>query len=278
MSRSGMRQPRGAIELPYTEVEPPADLAPLVDRFWLSTTLRGAPGRQHRVLPDGCADILVDVGRGTARLVGTMTRALEVPAVAAELIAVRFKPGTAAAIARCALGELTDRDAGLAELGLNEAALVDAIRAAGSPAARLAALARWLRAGLLRARPPDRLIARAVALLTATGAPRVDGVAETLGVTRQHLARAFRREVGVTPKELARIARMQRATAALGRGAEPAPLAAELGYFDQSHLAHDLRELVGLTAATVAVVRPAALTHLYALPVPFLQARARGAP
>ncbi|HEX8114570.1 MAG TPA: DUF6597 domain-containing transcriptional factor, partial [Kofleriaceae bacterium] len=66
-----------AHELPYTEIAPPGDLAPYVDRLWLRTTLR-APARVHRVLPDGCADVIVDAGRGAAELVGPMTRAIEV--------------------------------------------------------------------------------------------------------------------------------------------------------------------------------------------------------
>jgi AraC-like DNA-binding protein len=84
-----------------------------------------------------------------------------------------------------------------------------------------------------------------------------------VGVTRQYLARAFRREVGITPKQLARIARMQRAAAALRRGVDLARLAAELGYFDQSHLTHELRDLAGITPAAVAAERPIALSHLF---------------
>ncbi|HEY6175079.1 MAG TPA: helix-turn-helix transcriptional regulator, partial [Kofleriaceae bacterium] len=112
------------------------------------------------------------------------------------------------------------------------------------------------------AAPPDPMIARAVALLS-TAETRVDDVADSLGVTRQHLARSFRREVGITPKQLARIARMQRAAAALRRGGDLAQLAAELGYFDQSHLSHELRDLVGLTPAAVAAEQPIALSHLF---------------
>jgi len=106
------------VELPYTEIAPPADLAPYVDRLWLRTTVRGEPGRVHRVLPDGCVDVIVHADRGSAELVGTMTRALEVADGPAQMVAVRFNPGTAAAVARCSLAELTDREADVAELGI----------------------------------------------------------------------------------------------------------------------------------------------------------------
>jgi len=273
--------PRAPGELPYTEIAPPADLAPYVDRLWLWTRVRGEPGRIHRVLPDGCADVIVDLARGEAELVGTMTRAAEVPAVPGARVAVRFKPGTAAAVAGCSLAELTDRSVGLAELGLAgdlAGRIADAGQRAALPRlaaniplgatdhARLAALVGWLRGRLAGAQPPDPLTARAVALLS-TGEARVDGVADRLGVTRQYLARRFRTEVGLTPKQLARIARMQRVAIAIGqrRAAPPdlARLAAELGYFDQSHLTHDLRDLAGLTPTAVAAERPIALSHLF---------------
>lgn len=263
-------------QIPYTEIAPPADLAPYVDRLWLRTTGRGEAGRVHRVLPDGCVDVIVHTDRGAAELVGTMTRAAEVPAGPAELVAVRFKPGTATAIAGCALAELTDRTLDVAELGIADRLVDQVCHAASRPGAhalparvplpaiahaRAAALVAWLRARLAGAAPPDPRVAGAVARLSA-GA-RVDAVAAELGVSRQYLARRFRDEVGIAPKQLARIARMQRAAAALRRGGDLARLAAELGYFDQSHLSHDLRELAGLTPAAVAVERPIALAHLF---------------
>jgi AraC-like DNA-binding protein len=293
--------PPAPVELPYTEIAPPVDLAPYVDRLWLRTALR-APERVHRVLPDGCADVIVDAARGTAALIGPMTRALEIAGDPAEQVAVRFKPGTAAALTRCGLAELTDASVELAALGIADG-LADRVAGAtvGAGAlrlpariplsaishARLTELVGWLRRRLADAPPPDPRIARAVALLSSAarqgaapagrgaappvgsiGEIRVDDVADTLGMTRQHLARGFRREVGITPKQLARIARMQRAAAALRRGGDLARLAAELGYFDQSHLSRELRELAGVTPAALAAERPIALSHLFGAPEP----------
>jgi AraC-like DNA-binding protein len=256
---------RPGVDIPYTEIAPPADLAPYVDRLWLRTT--GGGGGVERVLPDGCVDVIVHVERGAAELVGTMTHAHEVVSGPAELVAVRFKPGTAAALTRCALAELTDRSEDLAALGLDggrarrrAAGLIDRVRDAGHPQARAAALVGWLRERLAGAERPDPRIARAVARLAA-GA-RVDDVAGELGVSRQYLARGFRDEVGLTPKQLARIARMQRAAARI-RSGDLARLAVELGYFDQAHLTNELRALVGVTPAALAAEPPIALAHLF---------------
>ena len=56
---------------------------------------------------------------------------------------------------------------------------------------------------------------------------------------------------------------MQRAVTAIGRGGELARVAVELGYFDQAHLANDLRALAGITPAAIAAERPIALSHLF---------------
>ncbi|HEU4731408.1 MAG TPA: DUF6597 domain-containing transcriptional factor [Kofleriaceae bacterium] len=250
--------------VPYTEIAPPSDLAPYVDRLWLRTTVGRQPGELHRVLPDGCVDIIVHADRGAAELVGTMTRALAVPDAAAELVAVRFRPGAAAAIARGPLTELTDRHADLAELG-HAGALADQVSEAATARARIAALVAWLRRRLAGAALPDPMVARAVDRLSA--GERVDQVAGALGVTRQYLARRFQREVGISPKQLARIARMQRAAAAIGRAGQAADLAriaAELGYFDQAHLSNELHALIGITPGALAREPPVVLSHLFA--------------
>jgi Helix-turn-helix domain len=61
---------------------------------------------------------------------------------------------------------------------------------------------------------------------------------------RRHLAARFERDVGVSPKQAARLIRFEAARRRLG--AVPlARLAAEHGYADQAHLAREFRALAG---------------------------------
>jgi AraC-like DNA-binding protein len=80
-------------------------------------------------------------------------------------------------------------------------------------------------------------------------APRVSAVADALGLTRRRLERDFHREIGLSPGEVARTARLQRSLVGLARGEPPAVAAATGGYADQSHLTRTMRDLVGLTPA-----------------------------
>src|SRR6185312_13655953 len=85
---------------------PSAALAPYVEAFWTIDAPMGAP--PHRVLPDGCMDLLFDASG--ARVVGAMTRAVVVPPLdrGALLFGVRFHPGEAAPLLGLAAREVRD--------------------------------------------------------------------------------------------------------------------------------------------------------------------------
>ncbi|WP_233438514.1 AraC family transcriptional regulator [Actinokineospora spheciospongiae] len=74
-------------------------------------------------------------------------------------------------------------------------------------------------------------------------------VADEIGWTRQHLSTRFREQVGLTPKAVARIARLHRAVTLLNHpSALPlAEVAHRCGYTDQPHLNRDFRALTGCT-------------------------------
>lgn len=241
----------------YRELLPHPALRPFVDRLWLRAPDAAHQGRNAappaalaaRILPDGCIDILVDVASGEGRVVGTMTRAAVFAVDGAQsLAAVRFKPGAASGFLRVPASELTDRVVPATELGSRW--LLERRAGPGEPCVVLGELERQLLARL-GAVPVLPLAAREGARrLFAPRAPSVEELARELGQSRQQLARTFRRELGVSPKELARIARLQRAIDRLQRLPQ-LPLAAaalDLGYYDQAHMARDLRALAGITA------------------------------
>lgn len=260
----------------YRELCPEPALQPQVDRLWLraATHDRQPPLGPHVILPDGCIDLIVRLapreGRASVRVVGAMTSAARVPDdPGASLVAVRFRPGGAAALLGVPAHELTDLAVAGAELPALataelargcEAALEaldrgDAPRSALAPA--LAALGTWLRRRAAGAECPDRQIAYAVRRLFAADAPRTEDLARALGWSRQHLRRRLVPVVGLAPKALGRIARLQRAVAHLQRHPtrDLARAALELGYFDQAHLARELRLLAELSATEVRAAR-----------------------
>ena len=81
------------------------------------------------------------------------------------------------------------------------------------------------------------------------GAVRVEALARDLGVSARYLNALFQRQVGVSAKSLVRILRFERALDVLDRigPRDLVQLAHDCGYYDQSHLNRDFRELAGLT-------------------------------
>src|ERR1051326_8151407 len=78
----------------YREITPPLRLAGTIECFWTMQQLGGH--ELHRVLPDGCADILFtrDGERAAIEVVGPMTRYRDFPQPEGRLlVGVRFHPG-----------------------------------------------------------------------------------------------------------------------------------------------------------------------------------------
>jgi hypothetical protein len=98
----------------YAEVAPSPALAPWVECYWSARGV-ASPGLPNRVLPDGCADVIVDLGGAPrAFAVGPMRTASVVAMTGAvDLFGVRFHPGAGAALLGTPLDALCDRDAAL---------------------------------------------------------------------------------------------------------------------------------------------------------------------
>ncbi|HEY5146768.1 MAG TPA: helix-turn-helix domain-containing protein [Polyangiaceae bacterium] len=241
----------------YREYAPAPALRAHVACYW---SLEAADSSGHRVLPDGCMDLLFDMsGCGGASLVGAMTTAIVTPPAArVTLFGVRFLPGEAFAFTEVPAREVLDVAVPLTEIwGRRAGGLAERVVALTDMAARV----RCLDQALLAARPraADARVRRAVQTLLRAPAPvGVAALASEAGVSERHLERAFVERVGMGPKRLGRIARLQRL---LGRiawcpaddEARPwATIASEFGFADQAHLAREVKALSGLTPTALA--------------------------
>ena len=80
------------------------------------------------------------------------------------------------------------------------------------------------------------------------GRDRVEALAAAIGWSRHHLTECFRHELGVTPKTLSRIARLEHACALLRSGPRDlAGVAITAGYHDQAHMNHEWQAIAGCT-------------------------------
>lgn len=83
-------------------------------------------------------------------------------------------------------------------------------------------------------------------LVDSGGRVTVGRLAGEIGWSARHLTNRFRAEIGLRPKEAARVARFDQARRQLYAGVPLSDVAARAGYFDQAHLNREFRALAGV--------------------------------
>jgi AraC-like DNA-binding protein len=207
---------------------------------WTRTVRPGAT--THRVLPDGCLDLiwlgerLIVAGPATAAFVD------ESPP-GTSYVGLRFPPGAGPAVLGVPAHELRDRNVPLDALWPGTTVRRLAARIAGAPdrVHAVEAVAAGRRADGYIADPAMR----AVAALLADGRP-VAAIADEVGLSERQLHRRSLTAFGYGPKTLGRVLRLGRALELARAGTPFAAVAATTGYADQAHLARDVRELAGV--------------------------------
>lgn len=93
----------------------------------------------------------------------------------------------------------------------------------------------------------DPRLQPALELLARDAVPDMASVARRCALSREHFHRLFRAELGLTPGQYARLAKIVRAKSLLGHGHSPASVAAECGFVDQAHFSRWFRRCFGVT-------------------------------
>ncbi len=168
-----------------------------------------------------------------------------------EVIGVRFHEGGAYPFLGVPLNELRNEITFLA--ALPRAALLDLqgrLQEAESLPTRIALLEEWLLGRLLLGKERHGIIPASLTLLReAKDHLPIPELAQKVAVSQRQLERLYQRQVGMSPKQYVRLLRVEAARLALKRmnGQTTTTLAAELGYFDQSHFIRDFSGVIGLT-------------------------------
>lgn len=268
-------------------LRPSGPLHAYVDRLWYSQ--RGPlPHVRERFLPTGSADIVVPLLQDhliryesehdtqARRLRGAIVQGpfdrfgVRGTEGSSAVVGVHFKPGGAAAFLGGALPALRNRTELLEDLwGTWARDLRERLQAAASPQQVLQRLQDELLQRLRTAAVPDPLAAFAIAAFRRDPAgARVEPVQRASGCTPAQFIRRFEQAVGLTPKRFARVQRLGLLLPQLARCGprDWAQIAAGAGYYDQSHLIHEFRQLAGLTPAAYAPVQADHPTHVALAP------------
>jgi AraC-like DNA-binding protein len=167
---------------------------------------------------------------------------------ASNCLQINFTPSGARRFFRLPMTELTGRMVTLDEvLGAEGTALRDKLGNAPDWQRRFDIAEAFVLRKLAGAEQPSPEVGWAYEKIAASGGrAKVASVAQNIGWSRKHLARRFTAEIGLGPKTVSRIVRLNRAIAAARDGDGGwAGIAADCGYADQAHLVREFRELAG---------------------------------
>jgi AraC-like DNA-binding protein len=245
--------------LTYREHRPPRDLLPWVAAYWriVGVVSTGA-NILHRVLPDGCADLLFDLqvardsGGQQGLLVGPMLAAHSFQlSGTVDVVGVRFRPGGASQFCGASMQSLRDDTAPLSDLPalrrFNVAQLAE-LPDSSSPFRELTAS---LRRRLLDLGSPDLVVGAVLGQLAGwqfDRIPTVSAVVRSMGISERALERRFSAQVGLTPVQFRRLSRFRAALQRYASGCTNWSAIAHLtGYSDQSHLVREFHAWSGLT-------------------------------
>jgi len=247
----------------YREVLPVDALRPYVKCLWvLQGEFVSLDASPDRILPDGSAEIVIHraapmIAHGlnveprtqsTVMIVGQLSRHILLqPTGDVDIVGVRFTPNGLYKLLGIPASELTDRSI---EVTQYRAAFArDLIAAAHAPGDCIARLQHVLLNRLPRkGESRDFVFAAIDRILKSNGALPIGDLCRELAISGRQLERRFDREVGLRPKQFARVIRFSSVArhAHLAGATSGARLAHAFGFADQAHLIREFRHFAGI--------------------------------
>lgn len=254
----------------FRTFRPSPPLAEHVACLWYAVLPAPSPDVTERVLPNGAMQVVISLRDRPIRVFDRHDPSRHVAAPAAlvtgpadefsiisaadtsSTIGVAFKPGGAAPFIGVPPVHLYERDVDLPTLwGRTLAEEVrERVLGGATPQAMVAVLDEVLRRRRREHEVTHPAVTWAVRALRRVREPLTVGdVVDRVGMSHRRFIALFHDTVGLTPKRFSRLQRFQAVLRGAASGAERtwADLAADCGYSDQAHLAHDFRAFSGLT-------------------------------
>ncbi|MBW0177883.1 helix-turn-helix transcriptional regulator [Sediminibacterium sp.] len=250
----------------YQTYLPQEDLAAFIKCYWTLSAPASSTEERQRIVPDGCMEMIFHAGdlyrqylpdatyimQPRCFVFGQITQPLEIAATGqTKIFAVRFHPEGFLPFINMLIREMDNKAISLERLfGDKAAAFGEAVCTAKEVEEQISLVENFLLQQLQNQETSDRIAASSVqTLLALKGQLSVDELAGQLQVHRRQLERKFATVIGLSPKQLAKIIRLQATLKMMGEGQYDnlTELAYENGYFDQAHFIKDFKEFTGVT-------------------------------
>lgn len=250
----------------YKVFTPSTELQPFIKCFWsLEGEKQEEPVRQ-RVVPDGCMEMIFHYGdhyqqffddgssmvQPRCFIFGQITRYIEIaPTGVTGIISARFHPEGLTPFLDREVSGLQDKAVDLEELfGEKGLRMGQEVLALPDNEQRIQAIESFLLPILEQPQATDNVARSCMeVILQSQGQLGMQELAGKLNLNRRSMERRFTSAIGMSPKQLARVVRLQATLKMLERKefTSLTSLAYENGYYDQAHFIKDFREFTGMS-------------------------------
>jgi AraC-like DNA-binding protein len=247
----------------YQVFEPIAELQGFIKCFWTLEDEASPELVRQRVVPDGCMEMIFNYGdrfyqypedgscilQPRSFIFGQITSFLEIaPSGVTGIVAARFLPEGLAPFIDRPVSSLENKAVDINEIF--GSVLEQAVLSANNNDERIKLIEEFLLARLEEPQTIDHITSDCVEVILQTqGQLGVEELADKMNINRRNLERKFVSAVGMSPKQLSRVVRLQAALKLMEQKkySNLTSLAYESGYYDQAHFIKDFREFTGFS-------------------------------
>ncbi|WP_434036275.1 AraC family transcriptional regulator [Formosa sp. 4Alg 33] len=250
----------------YQTFEPHSDLKSLVSCYWTLEVPKQCEPQKQRIVPDGCIELAFilgdDIKRYTsekdfiiqprAMVLGQTIEPFYIePTGFVKTFAIRFYPYGFANFVSVPISNLANKETPINLLLEVENAdeLEQKIIKSENTEQRISIIENFLLDRLNNEKTIDRIVKNTIdSLISANGSTSINSILKDDLSKRRQLERNFKKQIGVSPKQLGKVIRLQTALKMLlnQKSKNLTDIAYESKYFDQAHFIKDFREFVGI--------------------------------
>ena len=251
----------------YQTYKPHKDLESIVKFYWTLEVPFDPKNQKQKIVPDGCIEMTFNFGdkikrytsetdftlHPNAMVMGQRTKSYYIlPIGNVDTFAICFYPIGFINFVKIPLENLVDKETPIAELfGQAEAnELEQQINQAIDTQQRIDIIETFLLKKLNEKSTISNIVKSTVdTLLKTKGTTPINAILKDDISKRRQLERHFKKQIGISPKQLGKAIRLQATlNLLLNKKSETlTDIAYESEYFDQNHFIKDFKELVGVT-------------------------------
>lgn len=250
----------------YKTYQPNSVVAPFVKCYWTFEAPKESEVKRQRIVPDGCMEMIFHSGdlfnqylsNGSSILqprcfvFGQITQALDIePTGETGIFAVRFSPEGFVPFATLSISSMKNRAVSLAELFGEEGLILERdVLTSQSVSDKIRIVETFLFKKLTSSELIDNIARSCVELIyQLKGQLSVDELSGHMNLNRRQLERKFSALIGLSPKQLFKIIRLQSTLKLLANNqfTSLTSLAHQGDYYDQAHFIKDFKEFTGIS-------------------------------